>query len=327
LFLVKSMDAETTAQCLLSVFARYGNIKRVRSDRGSQFVGEVCSSLCELVGCQQITTVGFRPEANGIVERLNAEIKRHLQGVVNARQVQNRWSKSLPLVQRILNATVQSTTGCAPAEMVFGGMVSLNRDLIVSREVSTDSSLIQSSEYVRELREMQDNIVAASQRHMATVLDKRVEAAQLEDREKKEFKEGELVLSFRHGGSKLDMKWCGPFRVVNKANANIYNCLNLRTKKMVQLDVSSLKLFKCPPHVDPVAVAGMDEGEYLVEAIVAHRLEGTKKKNRTHYYFLVKFEDGEEEWIPYWEVRELEAFDLYLRNHPDLARLLKFEVS
>jgi transposase InsO family protein len=38
LFPVKSMDAETTAQCLLSVFARYGNIKRVCSDRGSQFV-------------------------------------------------------------------------------------------------------------------------------------------------------------------------------------------------------------------------------------------------------------------------------------------------
>jgi hypothetical protein len=132
---------------------------------------------------QQITTVGFRPEANGIVERLNAEIKRpEANGiVVNARQVQNRWSKSLPLVQRILNATVQSTTGCAPAEMVFGGLVSLNRDLIVSREVSTDSSLIQCSEYVRELREMQNNIVAASQRHMATVLDRRVEAAQLED--------------------------------------------------------------------------------------------------------------------------------------------------
>jgi hypothetical protein len=47
---------------------------------------------------------------------------------------------------------------------------------------------------------MHNNIVAASQRHMATVLDKRVEAAQLKDREKKEFKEGELVLSFRHGG-------------------------------------------------------------------------------------------------------------------------------
>jgi hypothetical protein len=73
--------------------------------------------------------VGFRPEANGIVERLNAEIKRHLQGVVNARQVQNRWSKSLPLVQRILNATVQSTTGCAPAEMDFGhGLVKSGLD-------------------------------------------------------------------------------------------------------------------------------------------------------------------------------------------------------
>lgn len=48
------------------------------------------SSLGQLVGCQQITTVGFRPEANAIVERLNAEIKRHLQSIVNARQVHYR---------------------------------------------------------------------------------------------------------------------------------------------------------------------------------------------------------------------------------------------
>jgi hypothetical protein len=74
----------------------------------------------------------------------------------------------------------------------------------------------------------------------------------------------------------LDLKWCGPLRIVNKARANISNCLDLRTNKNIQLDVSSLKLFLCPPHVDPVAVAGMDEGEYLVDAIVAHRLEGTK---------------------------------------------------
>jgi hypothetical protein len=101
-------------------------------------------------------------------------------------------------------------------------------------------------------------------------------------------------------------------------------CQYLQLSQLENQKECYLKLFKCPPHVDPVAVAGIDEGEYLVEAIVAHRLEGTKKKNRTHYYFLVKFEDGEEEWIPYWEVREL---GLYLRNHPDLARLLKFEVS
>jgi hypothetical protein len=193
-------------------------------------VGEVCSSLCRLVGCQQITTVGFRPEANGIAERLNAEIKPHLQSIVNARQVQNRWSKSLPLIQHLLNATVQSTTARAGEEGVQG--------------------------------------------------------------------------------------WgAGP------------ELCQLENQQECPVGVSSLKLFKCPPHVDPVTVAGsMDEGEYLVHSIVAHRLEGPKRKNRTNYYFLVKFEDGEEEWIPYWEVRDREAFDLYLRNHQDLARLLKFEV-
>jgi hypothetical protein len=50
---------------------------------------------------------------------------------------------------------------------------------------------------------MQENVVVASQRHIATVLDKRVEAAQELVHEKREFKVGELVLSFRHGGSKL----------------------------------------------------------------------------------------------------------------------------
>ena len=54
-------------------------------------------------------------------------------------------------------------------------------------------------------------------------------------------------------------------------------------------------LFTCPPGVDPLTVAVMDEGEYIAEAILNHRLEGSKKNNKTHCYFLVKFKDREEE--------------------------------
>jgi transposase InsO family protein len=61
LFPVPDLLAETTAACLLQVFSRYGPIRRIRSDRGSQFTGSLCSKLCELAGCQQVLTVGYRP--------------------------------------------------------------------------------------------------------------------------------------------------------------------------------------------------------------------------------------------------------------------------
>ena len=328
LFPVKEMDAVSTAQCLLSVFSRYGAIKRIRSDRGAQFIGEVCSSLFKAIGCQQILTVGFRPQANGIVERVNGEIKRHLQTLVNATQSHSRWSAVLPLVQRVLNSTVHSSTGYAPSKMLFGGAVSLNRE-IISKKVDSDVNVTkESSEYVKELFESQSKIVAASQVHLATVLDRRVEKSRKDvSIPLKEFKAGDLVLSFRHGGTKLDMRWCGPFSVIERTNANIYKCTDLCTQKKVLLDVTTLKLFNCAPGVDPLVVAGLDESEFVVESILGHRLEGDKKKNKTHYYFLVKFQDGEEEWLPYMEVRELEVFSTYLKSQPALVRLLKLKIS
>jgi hypothetical protein len=117
----------------------------------------------------------------------------------------------------------------------------------------------------------------------------------------KKFAEGDLVITVRDVGTKLDYKWKGPYRVVKKLFANVYELEDLRTKKKVCRDGSSLRAFICPEGVDPLAVVAQDEGEYVVREIVGHRLEGKNKKNKTHWYFLVKFEDETEEWLPYME--------------------------
>jgi hypothetical protein len=182
-------------------------------------------------------------------------------------------------------------------------------------------------EYVKELKRAQELAISAAQKNTASVHDTRVSKSSSKSTEPvKSFKEDDLVVAFRHGGSKLDLKWKGPFKVVRKIHANIYECLDLRTKKVVQFDVSSLRKFVCPPGVDPVSVAGIDEGEYIVDSILQHRLQGTNKKSKTHYYFLVRFSDGGEEWIPYMEVKDLEAFSTYLHNHQDFARQLKLKL-
>ncbi len=98
-------------------------------------------------------------------------------------------------------------------------------------------------------------------------------------------------------------------RVVDSVE-NIYECIDLRTGKVSKFDVSMLRPFVS----SDVVVARMDEDGYLVRSIKSHHLGGTKPKNRTHYSFLIEFVDGSEEWLPYLDVRDLAAFEVYLRS-------------
>ncbi len=200
----------------------------------------------------------------------------------------------------------------------------MDRGLI--REEDAQKVLVNCPDYVKKVCEYQKSAIEASQLNVARVGDLRAAKRDKLEVPVKVFKAGDLVLTGRHGGSKLDFKWKGPFRVLESLESNIYRCVDLRNGKVLEFDVSSLRLFKCPAGVDPISIAGMDESEFRVDAVLKHKLEGLNRKNKTHYYFLVKFQDGEEDWLPYMEVRELEAFGKYLQDHSDFARLLKLKI-
>ena len=100
----------------------------------------------------------------------------------------------------------------------------------------------------------------------------------------RKFKESDLVITVRKMGSKLDYRWQGPHRVIGKLFANVYEIEDLRTKKKVNRDVTSLRSFICPEGVNPLEIAAQDEGEYVVRSIAGRRLK-EKNNNKTHWYF------------------------------------------
>ncbi len=209
---------------------------------------------------------------------------------------------------------------------MFGRNIYLNRGIIVENTAS--EKLIDCPRYVQDLVSMQEKVLQVSQEKQADYLDGKVLKKQKKvGTHVRQFNEGDLVIIIREVGSKLDYKWKGPYRVVKKSFANVYEIEDLRTKKKLCRDVSSLRSFVCPQGVDPLTIAGQDEGENIVRSISGHRLEGKKKKNKTHWYFVVKFEDETEDWLPYIEVRELQAFGQYIGNHRDFARMLNLRVS
>src|SRR3546814_1010693 len=96
LFAMPDASAESAARALLAVFGRYGAPSYLRSDNGAQFTAGVISELLRRVGTARQLTIEYRPQSNGIVERANAEVLRHLRAIVMSRRVTSTWSEQLP---------------------------------------------------------------------------------------------------------------------------------------------------------------------------------------------------------------------------------------
>jgi hypothetical protein len=64
---------------------------------------------------------------NGIVERRNKEIMRHLRNIIFDKRIASKWSKYCPIVKRILNTSKNSATGLTLAEIVFPNGIQLDR--------------------------------------------------------------------------------------------------------------------------------------------------------------------------------------------------------
>ena len=67
-------------------------------------------------GTEQSLNTAYSSEENGIVERVNQEVLRHLNAILFDSRVHDRWSyEQLPMVQRIMNTVEKTSTGVTPA--------------------------------------------------------------------------------------------------------------------------------------------------------------------------------------------------------------------
>jgi transposase InsO family protein len=111
-----SMDTASVCRALISGWvSRYGVPSIIYSDRGSQFISSLWSSLGRLLGFSPSTTTSYNPKCNGLVERLHRSIKASLR----ARRTVN-WVDDLPWVALGLRTAPRDDSGVSAAERVFG---------------------------------------------------------------------------------------------------------------------------------------------------------------------------------------------------------------
>jgi hypothetical protein len=68
-----------------------------------------------------------------------------------------------------------------------------------------------------------------------------------------------------------------------------------------------------------MVIAATDNDEYVVEAIIAHK--GKTKRNLTFRVRWTGYPPSQDSWLRYRDVKDLEALDVYVAEHPSLAKL------
>ena len=82
LYPTKSTGADECAKALIEHFGLFGVANEVVSDNGPQLKNETVTQALELLGARHNLTIAYSSEENGIVERENKEIIRHIRGFV-----------------------------------------------------------------------------------------------------------------------------------------------------------------------------------------------------------------------------------------------------
>jgi transposase InsO family protein len=320
LYPMRTTTGKEAALNLLKHIGRYGCPEQLLTDGGHEFVNSALQELTELMGADHLITTPYSKEENGIVERTNREVLRFLQQICLIRYVEDHWVDYLPLVQRILNASVHTSIGTTPASLVFGNQVQLDRNIIIPFDHNTNPNR-KLSDYVQDMMRAQAHLL-----HMAQQVQEEINFTHITSRADRptEFEPNSYVLvqypmtrMGRRPPTKLHTPWRGPLRVISNLGPK-YTLQNLVTGKSEDMHVSCLKQFVYnPTEVNPYEIAMQDSGDRLLSAVLSHR-GNSRKVNTLEFHVRYYSNDPnivEEKWEKYHDIVNNVVLHQYLREH------------
>ena len=118
------------------------------SDQASEFMGQVISELCDLLGVTKIRTLPYHPQTNGAVKRVHQTLRRMIAKMDPNKRA--KWPSHLGPILIAYNATRSLITGYSPYFLMFGRRPRLPVDLLFPT-IRQDENSRTTDEYVTSL--------------------------------------------------------------------------------------------------------------------------------------------------------------------------------
>ena len=216
---LKRVDAHTTCEALLEVFARFGVPKEVLSDNGSNFIATVTETLMKKLKCYHIKASPFHPQTNGMLERSHQVLKKTLDKLGCTKK---NWDDYLAPTLMALRTAPHAALGVTPFELMFGReartpIAALREEM--EGEQKTPRSVV---EYMQDLYQRMEESQKLVEREDSKAKEK---SKTYYDKRKKSdpLKEGEFVLMMTPKGEEsLTCQWQGPYKILRRLGDTTY---------------------------------------------------------------------------------------------------------
>ena len=222
-FPLKSITAKAVASTLVNQFiSRFGLAREIHSDQGRQFESELFQEMCVLLGIEKTRTTAFYPASDGLVERIQRTIEDMLSKYIQSNQ--RNWDELLPLILMAYRSSKHESTNMTPNMMMLGREIDLPVDLIyppppTEAKQPNDEYVIELQNRMKMVHEMaRESLLKAGQKQK-WLYDRRVS--------KHKYNVGDAVwlrlyIKPRGLSKKLQLRWEGPFKIINKLSDLTY---------------------------------------------------------------------------------------------------------
>ena len=231
---IPDQEAKTVAEVFVNQFvARFGAPMLIHTDQGRNFESKLFKEMCHLLGVKKTRTTAFRPQSDGLVERLNRTVGTMITAFVSENQ--KTWDKDLQLLLMAYRATPHESSKITPNEMMLGRQVSMPLDIQLG--LAPDMEVKEETEFVEELRERLEIAYATARENLRESAERQKRYYDLKALDEP-YKAGDLVWTInksRRKGRcpKLQKKWLGPAVIEEKVNDVTYRVRITKTESKV----------------------------------------------------------------------------------------------
>lgn len=264
----KSMDAETTANCIMeNIILRYNRPTKLISDNGPNFISNVIKQLAKKFDYQHKFILPYHPKSN-IDERSHRNLSSYMRAFIGKKQ--DQWHRIVNYAVFSYNQTVNSVTNKTPHQLVHGFTIEMPNAITKGK-----TPIYNYDEY--------HNVILAQLQDAWDLARKMLIEARGKNNEKynsklnvnqlpPEYRINDLILAKKQKpDGKYDTIYEGPFRITAVPGKN-HVWIKRGKKKPEKISVEFIKRAKgnyekVPPEIFPEEALDLDDINEIVDQI------------------------------------------------------------
>ena len=204
---IPNKQAETVAKAILdSCILIFGPMRKILSDRGTEYINQVTKELFKLMNIEQVSSTAYHHETLGSIERTHRVFNEYLRSYIN--EYQTNWDECVKYFTYCYNTTPHTSFNFkyTPFELVFAKNA-LSHDFLLNNKVDPNYNV---DNYALEVKQQ----LQIAHKIARELLNRSKETNKMIYDQKSKtycFKKGDLVLIRIENRNKLEPIYKGPF--------------------------------------------------------------------------------------------------------------------